>query len=205
MLLTAKQRDPMCKLELLNVNNCSEQWLKPGPQKYACELTLDSNTASRHLALSKRNQKATYMNKRQPYPDHPDRFADCPLVLCEEGLSGRHYWEVVWGGSGVRIGATYKDINRKGAKGLDGSATAWCMECCTERFTVQHANRTQTIPRGSGSGSRVGVYLDWPAGTLSFFSVCSGTLKLLHTFDAIFAEPLYPGFYIASESSVELC
>lgn len=127
-------------------------------------------------------------------------------MLCKEGLSERHYWEVEWRGNGVRIGATYKGIQRKERNGLDGSAIAWCVECCSERFTVYHANWSQTISSRSGSHStRVGVYLDWPAGMLSFFSVSSDGLNLLHTFETIFAEPLYPGFYVATESEVKLC
>lgn len=167
---------------------------------------MDPNTAHRQLSVSMRNRKASYASKRNQCSDHPERFIDFPMVLCNERLCGRHYWEVAFEGNGVRIGATYKNIPRKGKKGLDSSPTAWCLECTSERFTAQHDNSTWTIERSKEfCSNRVGVYLDWPAGTLSFSSVCSGTLKHMHTFDTIFAEPLYAVFYIATESSVTLC
>ncbi|XP_041822491.1 NLR family CARD domain-containing protein 3-like isoform X3 [Chelmon rostratus] len=61
----------------------------------------------------------------------------------------------------------------------------------------------------SSVSNRVGVYVDYPAGTLSFYSVSSDTLILLHTFSTTFTEPLYPGFRLwsgsRSGSSVSLC
>ncbi|KAJ8358879.1 hypothetical protein SKAU_G00154040 [Synaphobranchus kaupii] len=53
----------------------------------------------------------------------------------------------------------------------------------------------------------VGVCVDRPAGTLSFYSVSdSHTLTLLHTFHTHFTEhtPLCAGFYVY-DSSVSLC
>ncbi|XP_028974031.2 NACHT, LRR and PYD domains-containing protein 12-like isoform X2 [Esox lucius] len=55
----------------------------------------------------------------------------------------------------------------------------------------------------SSRSKRVGVYLDWPAGTLSFYSVSSDKLTHLHTFHSTFTEPLYPGFMV--NGSVSLC
>ncbi|CAI5670247.1 unnamed protein product [Oreochromis niloticus] len=52
---------------------------------------------------------------------------------------------------------------------------------------------------------RAAVYVDCPAGTLSFYRVSSDTLIHLHTFNTTFTETLYPGFWIWSGSSVSLC
>ncbi|KAF5900342.1 tripartite motif-containing protein 16-like, partial [Clarias magur] len=43
------------------------------------------------------------------------------------------------------------------------------------------------------SSSRIGVYVDHSAGTLSFYSV-SDTMKLLHRVHTTFTQPLYAGF-----------
>ena len=43
--------------------------------------------------------------------------------------------------------------------------------------------------------TRVGVYLDHRAGTLSLYSV-SDTMTLLHRVQTPFTEPLYPGFFV---------
>ncbi|CAL8282757.1 unnamed protein product [Gadus morhua 'NCC'] len=58
----------------------------------------------------------------------------------------------------------------------------------------------------------VGVYLDRPAGTLSFYRVSpdgggsSDTLTHIHTFLSTFTQDLYPGFRLMwSGCSVSLC
>ncbi|CAL8389666.1 unnamed protein product [Boreogadus saida] len=76
--------------------------LKPGLKKYACELTLDPNTAHRQLSLSEDNRRVRQLGITQGYPDHPQRFDYHRQVLCREGLTGRCYWEVEW--KGRRIG-----------------------------------------------------------------------------------------------------
>ncbi|XP_044059929.1 NACHT, LRR and PYD domains-containing protein 12-like isoform X3 [Siniperca chuatsi] len=58
----------------------------------------------------------------------------------------------------------------------------------------------------STDSHRVAVYVDCPAGTLSFYRLCFGRLIHLHTFNTTFTEPLYPGFRFWSPgSSVSLC
>jgi hypothetical protein len=42
----------------------------------------------------------------------------------------------------------------------------------------------------------VGVYLDWPAGTLTLYSVTSDMVTLLQTFYTTFTEPIYPAFSV---------
>ncbi|KAL0175381.1 hypothetical protein M9458_027711, partial [Cirrhinus mrigala] len=80
------------------------------------QLTLDLNTAHKHLRLSENNRVITRTNTDQPYPDHPDRFDVWPQVLCRESVCGRCYWELEWSGGdyGVFISVSYKSISRKG-------------------------------------------------------------------------------------------
>ncbi|XP_046881701.1 NACHT, LRR and PYD domains-containing protein 3-like isoform X3 [Hypomesus transpacificus] len=211
-LLSAGLEDPHCRLEILNVDHGGECWIKPGLVKawrYACELTLDPNTACRRLSLSEENRKVTRRREKQPYPDHPERFEDCPQVLCREGLSGRCYWEAERSGGGVDIAVTYKGISRRG-EGVDCwlgyNNKSWSLECGDNSYSAWHNKKSTDIPAPPSSSHRVGVYLDWPAGTLSFYTVSSDTLTHLHTFHSTFTEPLYPGFWVYnSDSSVSLC
>ncbi|CAL8237040.1 unnamed protein product [Boreogadus saida] len=70
-----------------------------GGVHYACELTLDPNTAYRFLSLSEDNRKVTRVEEDQSYPDQPERF-DCQShVLGREALTGRCYWEEIYGDS----------------------------------------------------------------------------------------------------------
>ncbi|XP_067084487.1 NACHT, LRR and PYD domains-containing protein 12-like isoform X1 [Osmerus mordax] len=206
-LLSAGLEDPHCRLEKLNVDHDGECRIKPGLRKYACELTLDPNTAQRYLSLSEENRKVTWRTEEQLYPDHPERFENWPQVLCREGLSGRCYWEAEWSEGGwVHIAVTYKGMSRRGWGAdcmLGRNNKSWSLECVGNSYSAVHNNKITVIPAPPSSSHRVGVYLDWPAGTLSFYTVSSDTLTHLHTFHSTFTEPLYPGFWV--NDSVSLC
>uniref|UniRef100_UPI003AABB6BF uncharacterized protein isoform X3 n=1 Tax=Centroberyx gerrardi TaxID=166262 RepID=UPI003AABB6BF len=213
-LLSAGLEDPHWRLDSLSVDHGGVQMLKPGLRKYACELTLDPNTANRKLFLSEDNRKVTLVREKQPYPDHPERFDYWEQLLCRNGLTGRCYWEVEWEGV-VCIGVTYRGIRRRGDSvdcRLGGNEKSWSLFCSDAGYTARHNNRETEIPPPFPSDSnRVAVYLDWPAGSLSFYRVSSDTLIHIHTFHSTFTEPLYPGFRfgfgfgLRSDSSVFLC
>uniref|UniRef100_A0A8C8J0G1 Tripartite motif-containing protein 16-like n=1 Tax=Oncorhynchus tshawytscha TaxID=74940 RepID=A0A8C8J0G1_ONCTS len=159
--------------------------------QYSCQLTLDPNTAQTNLSLSKGNRKVTCTGQVQPYPDHPDRFTNYRQVLCREGLSGRCYWEVERTGD-VVTAVSYKDISRTEDDGGFGyNNKSWSLLCYRGGYCFRH-NNVETKVSGPQS-SRVGVYLDHKAGTLSFYSV-SDTMTLLHRVQTTFTQPLYPGF-----------
>ncbi|XP_071191300.1 NLR family CARD domain-containing protein 3-like isoform X2 [Salvelinus alpinus] len=202
-LLSAGLEDPHCRLEKLNVEHGGENRMKPGLRKYVCDLTLDPNTVNRHLSLSEENRKVTRRREKQPYPDHPERFEDWGQVLCREGLTGRCYWEAEWSGR-VDIGVTYKGISRRGEVDdccLGYNDKSWSLDCSDYSYAAWHNNNSTTIDVPSSSSHRVGVYLDWPAGTLSFYRASSDTLTHLTTFTSTFTEPLYPGFGVYDDDS----
>ncbi|CAL8290584.1 unnamed protein product [Lota lota] len=214
-LLSAGLEDPRWRLDTLRVEHGGVWRLKPGVKKYACELTLDPNTAYRRLSLSEDNRKVTWVRQEQSYPDHPERFDSYPQVLCREGLTGRCYWEVEREGV-VDIGVTYRGITRRGG-GYDSSLgwnnKSWSLVCDDDDYTAWY-NGSRTVIRLPPPGSnRVGVYLDRSAGTLSFYRVSpdvggsSDTLTHIHTFQSTFTqEDLHPGFRLWSDGdSVSLC
>ncbi|XP_016118025.1 stonustoxin subunit beta-like [Sinocyclocheilus grahami] len=206
-LLKHKLEDPDYKLQILNLDHGGHFTITPGLSKYACDLTLDPNTAHTQLILSEGNKKATCVKDHQPYPDHPERFDDREQILCRESLTGRCYWEVKWSGSG-HVGITYKGISRKG--GIDCSfgfnEKSWSMYCSDTTYTVWYNNNSTDVFGPSSRSNRVGVYVDESAGTLSFYSVSdTHTLTHIHTFNSTFTEPVYAGFGVYPESSVSLC
>ncbi|XP_034151144.1 NACHT, LRR and PYD domains-containing protein 12-like isoform X2 [Esox lucius] len=208
-LLSAGLEDPHRIMEKLDLDHGGEFRMKSGPRKYACEVILDPNTAARTLSLSDQNKTVT-SGEKQPFPDHPERFQCWEQVLCKEGLSGRHYWELEWSEGGAGIAVTYEAINRKGwgcDSWLGSNDKSWSLICSGNSYTAWYNNKRTTIPElpSSSWSNRVGVYLDWPAGTLSFYRVSSDTLIHLHTFHSTFIEPLYPGFFVGPGSSVSLC
>ncbi|XP_016114586.1 NACHT, LRR and PYD domains-containing protein 12-like [Sinocyclocheilus grahami] len=199
--------DTLKHLDKLNVDHGGEFRITAGPQRYACDLTLDPNTASKHLVLSEENRKVTRVSEEQLYPDHPDRF-DVPQVLCSESLTGRCYWETEWSGD-VHISVAYKEIKRKGGSKdcwFGGNVNSWSLFCSDHRFTVHHNNNSTEISAASDSCKRVAVFLDESSGSLSFYSVSdTHTLTHLHTFTHTFTQPLHAGFTVYPNSSVSLC
>lgn len=60
---------------------------------------------------------------------------------------------------------------------------------------VLHNNQATKLPGRVGrSSGRVGVYLDWEGGALSFYEVSNGGRSHLYTFKTTFTEELLPGF-----------
>ncbi|KAK0149442.1 NLR family CARD domain-containing protein 3 [Merluccius polli] len=184
--------------------------LRPALRKYACGLTLDPNTAHRGLSLSEDHRKVKKTEEDQSHPDHPDRF-----VLCREGLTGRCYWEVERRGE-VAIGVTYRGITRRGEDDslLGFNNKSWRLDCDDGgRYTAYYNSSVTSIPLPPPVSTRVGVYVDRPAGSLSFYRVSPGvggsshTLTHIHTFWTTFTqEDLLPGFGLTgSGSSVSLC
>ncbi|XP_051264987.1 NACHT, LRR and PYD domains-containing protein 3 isoform X1 [Dicentrarchus labrax] len=211
-LLCAGLGNPDWRLDTLRVDHGGEQRLKSGLKKYFCELTVDPNTVNRKLRLSDNNRKVTLEQKYQSYPDHPERFDYWYQLLCRNGLTGCCYWEVEWEGE-VCVAVTYRGISRRGNSDYSrfgGNDQSWTLTCSEDGYTVWHNNRETVICLSSSFFSsvsnRVAVYVDCPAGTLSFYRVSSDTLIHLHTFNTTFTKPLYPGFLFWSyDSSVSLC
>ncbi|XP_078101765.1 neoverrucotoxin subunit alpha-like [Sander vitreus] len=249
-LLSAGLEDPLWRLDTLRVEPAGVRWLTPGPWRYSCELTLDTNTVNRKLKLSDNNRKVTCVKEYQPYPDHPERFDSWPQLLCRDGLTGRCYWEVERRGE-VDISVSYRGIRRRGDSYdclFGHNDQSWSLICSDGGYSVCHnkrrtyifsssvsnrvasissssvsnretaissssvSNRVASISSSSVSNrvasissssvsNRVAVYVDVPAGSLSFYTVSSDSLILLHTFNTTFTQPLYPGFRFWSPGS----
>ncbi|CAL8347322.1 unnamed protein product [Merluccius merluccius] len=200
--------------ETLNMEMKKVPYRRSYLKKYACGLTLDPNTASRYLSLSEDLREVKRVGEVQSYPDHPERF-DCRAnVLCREGLTGRCYWEVERRGA-VVIGVTYRGITRKG-EGKDSQLgqnnKSWKLDCLDDSYAACYNGSYTALPLPPSGSTRVGVYVDRPAGSLSFYRVSPGvggssdTLTLIHTFQTTFTqEVLLPAFGFNYGSSVSLC
>ncbi|XP_061574097.1 stonustoxin subunit alpha-like, partial [Cololabis saira] len=173
------------------------------------QLTVDTNTVHKYIKLSNNNRKMMFVGKDQSYPDHPDRFDYWPQLLCREVLTGRCYWEVEWSGM-VSVSVSYRRISRKGNCddcwfGINDHS--WSLDCYPgDQYRVWHNNRETSISSSSPypGSNRVAVYVDVPAGTLSFYEVYPDRLFHLHTFNTSFTEPLCAGFGLWS-GSLSLC
>uniref|UniRef100_A0A3B5LSG4 B30.2/SPRY domain-containing protein n=1 Tax=Xiphophorus couchianus TaxID=32473 RepID=A0A3B5LSG4_9TELE len=163
-------------------------------------------TGHQLLKLSHNKRKVTCVEKIQTHSYHSDRLS-CPEVLCADGLTDRCYWEVQWSGD-VNISLSYKRISRgeSNEHSLFGKNNqSWSLYCSSQDgYAVWHNNSKISIP--SSITKIVAVFVNYPAGILSFYKVSSGKLIHLHTFSTTFREKLYPGFgFWSVNSSVILC
>uniref|UniRef100_A0A8C1PHL1 Uncharacterized protein n=1 Tax=Cyprinus carpio TaxID=7962 RepID=A0A8C1PHL1_CYPCA len=220
-LLSEKLKDPNCALDKLNVDHGGEIRITAGQRKYSLQLTLDPNTANKHLHLSKRNRVVTVSLKNQSYPHHPDRFDDVLQVLCEESVCGRCYWEIECSldDPNVDISVSYKSINRKGRGNecvFGHNDQSWSLMCSEFHNSFIHNNIKTKLPMepirtGFYWHNRIGVFVDHSAGILSFYRICKDTMSLIHTVQTTFTQPLYPGIrfrsplFIATGQAVKLC
>ncbi|XP_043073513.1 NLR family CARD domain-containing protein 3-like [Puntigrus tetrazona] len=188
--------DPATRLERLIVDGLEEQRDMETLRQHACNLTWDPNTSSSRVHVSEKEEAlAVYQRNPEPVPRHPERFEVPGQIMSKEGLSGRHFFQLEWFGRWATIGMAYKDIRRKGSSaacsiGLNNNSWGIFVSNPFPLCKALHGGVEMQLP--NCSPWRVGVYLDWAAGTLSFYNTttCDKT-ELIHTFRAKFTQPLF--------------
>lgn len=178
-----------------------------------CKFSVDTNTVHRSIQVFN-NRVMRTVAKVQPYPAHPERFEDCVQLLCSNSLTGRSYWEVEWTGR-VDISVAYKKIQRHGTGPQSWFGTnqqSWSLLCSDTGYSVLHNDKMVNVHTFSSTGpQRVGVYVNYPAGTVTFYRFITESPVHLYTFKTTFTEPLYAGFgfgslsWFSPGSSVYLC
>ncbi|XP_073166859.1 tripartite motif-containing protein 16 isoform X2 [Lepidochelys kempii] len=196
------------ELLLQLVQTTYKEKLQEFAKEDTCPLMFDPDTAHRYLRLLEDNHKVTNTTPwEHSYPDHPERFEHWRQVLSDNSLyMGRYYFEAEISGAGVYIGMTYKSIDRKGSESnscISGNNFSWSIQWHGKGFSVWHSD--VETPLKTDTFNRIGVYLDYPKGTLSFYGVTLDTMTLLHKFECEFAEPLYPAFWLSKkENSIRI-
>ncbi|XP_054898563.1 stonustoxin subunit beta-like [Poeciliopsis prolifica] len=183
---------------------------------YATSLNMDPDTAHPNLVLD--GTKRVTHGDRQSYPDNHLRFDEVYQLLFKERLTKRHYWEMkinVGKDIDTAVGVSYEGIHRKGGfskwTGIGKSAVSWSLGWrCSNRQVVQtavfvvlpliiynhiyieHEGTWTEKPIPKTGLSRVGLYLDYNAGSLSYYAVRGDRVDHIHTFHDSFSEPVYP-------------
>ncbi|XP_074534513.1 E3 ubiquitin/ISG15 ligase TRIM25-like [Halichoeres trimaculatus] len=205
-LLSHSEKNELTKIPRKQEEIVSRRHLLRSCKRVSVEV--DPNTIVACLCLSDSNDEISWGGKDQAHPDHPDRFTFYHQALCKRGLKGSYYWEVEWDVGVVDLAVSYKGIKRKGS-GKDccfgHNSLSWKLTCSSSGCTFWHNSlyKSQMPPAHS---RRVGVHLDYEAGTLSFYSVSEpDRLSLLHQVQTSFTEPVYPGFSVDLGSTLKIC
>ncbi|XP_028841009.1 E3 ubiquitin-protein ligase TRIM39 [Denticeps clupeoides] len=164
-------------------------------QKYSVDVTLDPDTANPWLQLSEDCHQLRHLGAWQDLPDNPGRFDTVVIALGREGFtSGRHYWEVQVGEKDDwYLGVARTSVNRKGRISVSTAHGYWAL--AMKKGQEYRASSSPPLLLTLGSKlKRVGVYLDYDEGQVSFYDVQAKSH--IYTFTDTFREKLYPFFYL---------
>ncbi|XP_051988381.1 E3 ubiquitin-protein ligase TRIM39-like [Xyrauchen texanus] len=163
-------------------------------QNYSSEVILDPATVHRDLCLSDDGRQVRYelQRKSSTNSDTPRRFSPALFVLAREGLSsGRHYWEVDVGHKTAwTLGVARGSVQRKGEVCLSPEGGFWCL--CQKNGEVKALTGNRFPLHLAAMPQKVGIYLDYEAGQVSFYDVKGHSH--LYTFTDAFTESIYPIF-----------
>ncbi|XP_055521565.1 nuclear factor 7, brain-like [Leucoraja erinacea] len=154
-------------------------------------VTLDVETAHAWLEVSEDRKRVRWTRTERSLPDTGKRFTGWLCVLGSEGFtSGRHYWEVeVAGSEWWSLGVAAESVDRKRWVDLTPETGVWCIERWGDGFQA-FTSPPSPLPARPIPG-RVGVYLSYESGTVSFYD--ADIKSHLHTFTGNkFTEKLYP-------------
>ncbi|XP_078287929.1 E3 ubiquitin-protein ligase TRIM39-like [Rhinoraja longicauda] len=167
-------------------------------------VTLDVETAHAQLEVSGDRKRVRRTRTRRSLPDTGKRFTDNACVLGSEGFtSGRHYWEVkVAGSEDWSLGVAAESVERKGWVPLTPETGVWSIWRGGDKFDA-FTSPPSPLPARPVPG-RVGVYLSYESGTVSFYD--AATKSHLHTFTGNkFTGKLYPFFWPWDVNWLRIC
>ncbi|XP_070766433.1 E3 ubiquitin/ISG15 ligase TRIM25-like [Enoplosus armatus] len=166
------------------------------------DLTFNLCTAHHSLIVSNDLRTVKYSPTKQHYAEHPDRFTSAPQVLCSQGFSGgEHVWVVEVGANSMwSLGVCYKSIPRRGDHSrLGHNSVSWRLQWKNGKLTVCQSSCNVALGDVTSHPMKIEIALDYERGTLTFHSI-KGLRQHLHTFRAVFREPVYPVFSIHSNT-----
>ncbi|KAF5925138.1 hypothetical protein HPG69_008815 [Diceros bicornis minor] len=170
---------------------------------HAVDVTLDPDTAHPHLFLYEDSKSVRLEDSRQKLPEKPERFDSWPCVLGREAFSsGRHYWEVEVGDrTDWAIGVCRENVIKKGFDPMTPENGFWAVELYGNGYWALTPLRTP-LPL-AGPPHRVGIFLDYESGDVSFYNMTDGSH--IYTFlSTSFSGPLRPFFCLWSSGKKPL-
>ncbi|KAI5182280.1 E3 ubiquitin-protein ligase TRIM58 [Manis pentadactyla] len=163
-------------------------------RKFQVDVKLDPSTAHPSLLLTADLRSVQDTELWRDVPNNAERFDTWPCVLgLQDFSSGRHYWEVVvgeraeWG-----LGVCRDTVSRKGETTPSPENGVWAVWLLKESEYMVLAS--PSVPLHPERPRRVGIFLDYEAGEISFYNVTNGSY--IYTFSQLLSGLLRPYFFI---------
>uniref|UniRef100_A0A8C2XVG7 Si:dkey-46i9.6 n=1 Tax=Cyclopterus lumpus TaxID=8103 RepID=A0A8C2XVG7_CYCLU len=162
---------------------------------WSVDVTLDPDSANPWLQLSQDRHQVRHLGAWQDLPDRPERFDTVVIVLGRDGFaSGRHYWEVQVGDKDDwYMGVANSSVNRKGRISVSTAQGYWALAMKKGQGYRASTSPPVLLPLDP-KPKRVGVYVDYEEGQVSFYDVKA--LTHIYTFKDTFTEKILPFFYL---------
>uniref|UniRef100_A0A5F7ZU31 RING-type E3 ubiquitin transferase n=1 Tax=Macaca mulatta TaxID=9544 RepID=A0A5F7ZU31_MACMU len=168
---------------------------------HAVDVVLDPDTAHPDLLLSEDRRSVRRCPLRhlgESVPDNPERFDSEPCVLGRESFaSGKHYWEVeVENVIEWTVGVCRDSVERKEEVLLLPQNGFWTLDMHKGQYRALSSPK-RILPLKE-SLCRVGVFLDYEAGDVSFYNMRDRS----HIYTcprSAFSVPVRPFFRIGSD------
>ncbi|XP_066109335.1 E3 ubiquitin-protein ligase TRIM58 isoform X3 [Saccopteryx bilineata] len=188
-------------LELKTV--CRIPGMREMLRKFQVDVQLDPATAHPNLLLTADLRSVQDGELWRDVSNNPEQFDTWPCVLGLQNFSsGMHYWEVVvgekaeWG-----LGVCQDTVPRKGETTPSPENGVWAMWLLKGNEYMVLASTSVPLlhlewPR------RIGIFLDYEAGELSFYNITDGSY--IYTFSQLFTGVLRPYFFICDTTPLVL-
>uniref|UniRef100_A0A2K5RIU0 Butyrophilin subfamily 2 member A1 n=1 Tax=Cebus imitator TaxID=2715852 RepID=A0A2K5RIU0_CEBIM len=157
---------------------------------HAADVFLDPDTAHPELFLSEDPRSVRRDPSRESVQDNPERFDSQPCVEVENVM--------VW-----MVGVCRDSVERKGEVLLLPQNGFWTLEMCESEYWA--LTTPKWILSMEESLCRVGVFLDYEAGDVSFYNM--GNRSHIYTcLRSVFSVPVRPFFRLGSyDSPILIC
>ncbi|XP_039614218.1 tripartite motif-containing protein 14-like [Polypterus senegalus] len=179
---------------LMHVTNCSGD--KSHFLKHGRSPIFDPESLHPRLRLDESKETVSCAWLKSSVPDGPLRFNKLLQAFARDSyFAGSHYWEmnVQLSNHGWWVGAAYQSLCRKGDSEytrLGWNKVSWCLKRYDWEYWAFHDGEKVPV-KVDEDPEKVGIFLDYEAGTLSFFDATS-SMKHLFTFKSQFSKPVYP-------------
>ncbi|XP_058022855.1 zinc-binding protein A33-like [Ahaetulla prasina] len=163
-------------------------------------ITLDCKSAHPGLVFMQKATGVQFRPGQRFWQEKPEMFTSTRCVVGRKGITtGRFYWEIDVGDSpGWIVGMAKKSVERKKQLKFLPKEGIWAIELKVGEYQALSEPRTP-LPVCRRM-EKVGVYLDFEGGQLSFYN--SSSRSHLYTFQACFHEELLP--FLSTQSDYPL-
>ncbi|XP_003254887.1 tripartite motif-containing protein 6 isoform X1 [Nomascus leucogenys] len=176
-------------------------------QSYWVDVTLNPHTANLNLVLAKNRRQVRFVGAKVSGPPRLEKHYDCSVLGSQHFSSGKHYWEVdvakktawILGVCSNSLGLTFSfnhhAQNHNAYSRYQPQSGYWVIG-------LQHNHEYRAYEDSSPSlllsmtvpPRRVGVFLDYEAGTVSFYNVTNHGFPIYTFSKYYFPTTLCPYF-----------